>query len=218
MFFPIILPHAINFSNNIRGVLMIESFDVVFLTSIFVLPGFLMSRIIDISNPAHKEGYGIYILRCLLLSLVNCACSSWVFGIVFKLKEIRVLYWLSLLGAELFVSSSIALVISVLKQKQIIQKFFRRIGLNPCFSTPTAWDYALSKPESRFVAVTLMDGNQIYGFYSGNSYSSSAFDGRDLFLEKTYTLKDDKWCLLPHSEGILISNNQICTIEFMEVL
>ena len=198
---------------------MIESFDVVFYSTIFLLPGFLMCRVIDISAPTYKEEYGIFVLRCLLLSIVNCAFSSCVFSLIFKIKEHNVpLFWLSLLVTELVISFFIAFIISIFKQKQLIQRIFRAVGLNPNFSIPTAWDYALSKPEPRFVVVTLLDGSQVFGLYSGNSYSSSAADGRDLFLEKTYTFKDDRWYLLHHSEGILISVNQIRTIEFMEAI
>lgn len=196
---------------------MIESFDVVFYTAIFILPGFFICRIIDIVNPVHKEEYGIYILRCLFFSILNCACSSFVFNLILKLKETKVmLYWICLLGSELAISTLIALFISIFKQKQLFQKVLRRAGLNPSFNIPTAWDYALSKAELSFVVVTLIDGSQIFGLYAGNSYSSSASDDRDLFLEKVYSFEDKEWRLVPHSKGILISNNQIRTIEFME--
>ena len=40
----------------------IDSFDIVFYTAVFVLPGFIINSIIDAMNPPKKHNDGIYLL------------------------------------------------------------------------------------------------------------------------------------------------------------
>ena len=41
----------------------IDSFDIVFYTAIFVLPGFLINNIIDTLNPSQKKSEGVLLLK-----------------------------------------------------------------------------------------------------------------------------------------------------------
>ena len=64
----------------------IDSLDAVFITAIFILPGFLISSIIDAITPPRKEPEGVYFVRCLVYSIINCAVWSWLYSIILCAK------------------------------------------------------------------------------------------------------------------------------------
>lgn len=195
----------------------IESFDMLFYTAIFVLPGFVINSIIDATNPPKRHNDGIYLLKCILYSIINCAIWSWGYGLIFDhtFKHIT-LYWISLVLLTLIGATTIAICIVIIKQKQILYIFLEKIGIKSIHSTPTAWDYKFSKQESAFVIVTLTDDTRIKGLYCTDSFSSSDFEERDLYLEKLYVSDNtQKWIEVEENNGIYISKNQIKYIEFM---
>ena len=51
----------------------IDSFDIVFYTAIFVLPGFLINNIIDTLNPSQKKSEGVLLLKSILYSIIHCS-------------------------------------------------------------------------------------------------------------------------------------------------
>ena len=56
----------------------IDSFDVVFYTAIFVLPGFVVNGVINTVNPPKKHNEGVFFLKCIGYSIVSCAIWSGV--------------------------------------------------------------------------------------------------------------------------------------------
>lgn len=197
--------------------MIIDSLDVVFYTAIFVLPGFIINSIIDATNPPKKHNDGIFFLKCLLYSIISCACLSWAYKIVISNIKNEVAYWMLLLTVTAVGSTIIALAAAIIKQKQIIFIVMNKFGIRTIHPTPSAWDYVFSLQKTNYVIVTLIDGTQIKGAYSSKSFSASDSEDRDLFLEKLYYKVDnEEWVLDTESDGVYIAKDQIKHIEFMK--
>lgn len=193
----------------------VDSFDIVFYTAIFVLPGFVINSIIGFINPPKKHNDGIFILKCIGYSLVSCAVWCWLYLIVIRSNIQPVGRWLLLFTISLIGSLVIGFAIAIIKQHQIIiDRMLWRIKVKTIHTTPTAWDYHFSKQESVFVIITLIDDQKLYGWYSSQSFTSSDPDERDIFIEKGYRFDGEKWELDEQSQGFYIAKDQIKVIEF----
>ena len=88
--------------------------------------------------------------------------------------------------------------------------------VNKIHPVPTAWDYYFSKQEEAWIIVTLKNGKTIYGKFSEHSFASSDAEERDLYIEKTYNIKEDMtWVEDDKSNGILVPKDEVETIEFL---
>lgn len=194
----------------------IDSFEVVFYTCIFLLPGFIIKSVIDTLVPPTKNNDTKYFFSCLLYSIVNCAIWSWVYLLLNKISDNHpIIYWILLLATTVVGATLLAFVVGVIKQTDLIEWLFKKMGVNKIHPVPTAWDYFFSKQKESWVIVTLKSGKTIYGKYSEQSFSSSDNEERDLYIEKTYTVKDNMtWEEDEKSKGILITKEEIETIEF----
>lgn len=195
--------------------MVLESLDTLFYTSIFILPGFIINFIIESINPPKKHNEGIYFLKCIYLSIINCAIWSWLYKIIIFSEKLSVvcmfvlLVLLSIIGPILM-----GFAIAILKQKQIIDRALSIFKIRTIHSIPTAWDYYFSKQKSTFVIITLLDDTKLYGWYSANSFSSSEPEERDIYIEKAYKYVDENWDLDCQSGGFYIPKEQIKFIEF----
>lgn len=194
----------------------IDSLEVVFYTCIFLLPGFIIKSVIDTLVPPAKHNDSKYFFSCLLYSIVNCAIWSWAYLLLNKISDKHpIIYWISILATTVVGATFVAIVVGVVKQKEIIAWLFKKIGINKIHPAPTAWDYYFAQQEESWIVVTLKSGKTIYGRYSEHSFSSSDPEERDLYIEKTYVIKDDMtWEEDEKSKGILITKEEIETIEF----
>lgn len=196
----------------------LANFDVVFYTSIFVLPGFLIKEIINSLSPPKKSSDGIYFLSCMVYSICNCAVWSWLYNIIYSLHINHPnWYWVlivltTILGAILF-----ALIVGIVKQKHLISKLLRKSPLNFIDSTPTAWDYYFSKQKSAWIIVTLKDDKTVYGLFSDLSFASSEQEERDIYIEEIYDINGkNEWVKDERTDGIYIPKDMIKTIEFLK--
>lgn len=194
----------------------IDSMEVVFYTCIFLLPGFIIKSVMDTLVPPAKHNDSKYFFSCLLYSIVNCAIWSWAYLLLNKIPDkYPIIYWISLLATTVIGATLLAVTIGVIRQKGAIEWLFEKLHINKIHPTPTAWDYYFSKQEEAWIVVTLKSGKTIYGKFSEHSFSSSDSEERDLYIEKTYTIKDDMtWEEDEKSKGILIAKEEIETIEF----
>ena len=195
----------------------IDSFEVLFYTCIFILPGFIIKSIMDTLVPPVKHNDTKYFFSCLLYSVVNCAVWSWAYLLLNKISEEHpTIYWISLLATTVVGATLLAILIGVVKQKGFIEWLFAKMRVNKNHSVPTAWDYYFSKQEESWIIVTLKNGKTIYGKFSEHSFASSDTEERDLYIEKTYNIKEDMtWVEDDKSKGILVAKDEIETIEFL---
>lgn len=198
--------------------MLIESFDVVFYTGIFVLPGYIISEIIAVFNPTKKLSEGALLLKCLLYSIIHCAIWSWLYKIVFEIgAQYPKAYWFILVLTTIIVASVLGTVIGLIQQKQLIRTMLTALKIHTSHSTPNSWDYRFSKNQSTWLIVTLVDGGMIYGWFSTQSFASSDAEERDLYIEKIYSIDDNNtWIENEMIEGIYIPKEQIKTIEFLK--
>lgn len=196
----------------------IESFDIVFYTSIFILPGFIIKGIINVLTPPQKSGESVYFISCLAYSIINCALWSWIYKILYPLHESNSnLYWILLVLTTIVGALVIALCVGFIKQRQLINKIFNKIHIHYIDPTPTAWDYYFAKQEPIWVIVTLLDDSKVMGLFSESSFASSDSDERDIYIQEIYDIDEKKkWIKNENSCGIYISKNQIKTIEFLK--
>lgn len=126
-------------------------------------------------------------------------------------------YWLLLLAITLIGASLLGLVIGCFKYHNGFEILLKKMKIKKSHPIPSAWDYFFSKQETAWVIVTLKNGKTIYGLYADRSFASSDPEERDLFIEKTYILEDGNvWIEDESSSGILLSQNEIETIEFLK--
>ena len=198
--------------------MVLNSLDAVFYTCIFLVPGYIIKSVIDALIPPAKQKDAKYFFSCLLYSVVNCVVWSWAYVLIgnyYKGHPVR--YWLVMSIATIIGASLIGLLLGVIKQKGIIECIFSKRDINKIHPVPTAWDYYFSKQEESWIIVTLKNGKCIYGLFSENSFASSDPDERDIYIEKTYTLGENmEWIEDDKSNGILISKDDIETIEFLK--
>lgn len=196
----------------------IESIDVVLYTCTFLLPGFIIKSVMDTLIPPVKFNETKYFLSCLFYSIINCAICSWIYILLLNNFEMQsVWFWILLVVITIIAAIVVALCISVIKQKNIVGCIFSKFNINSINYVPTAWDFYFSKQNESWVIVTLKSEKTIYGKYSVNSFASSDSEERDLYIEQTYKyIEEQPWGVDNTSNGILISKDEIETIEFLK--
>lgn len=194
----------------------IDSFDIVFYTAIFVLPGFIINSIIDTMNPPKKHTDGIYLLKCIGLSLVSCGVWCWLYKIILDCDKLSMLWhWVLLALTSVIGSALLGIIIAIIKQFQCIDRILSKLNVNTIHTTPTAWDYLFFNHGESFIIVTLTDDTKLYGWYSSKSFTSSNQDERDIFVEIGYRVSEDgKWEGDSQSGGFYVPKDQIKYIEF----
>lgn len=199
-----------------------ETFEMVFYTVVFLVPGFVMAHIIDSINPRTKVDYGYHAIRCLYLSLLADASGCWIINLFAKVRDVLSdqLYWILLFASLMLFASILAALLGCVKYHQLWRRLLRKFGIYSSHSIPYAWDYAFSRNDYYYVYITLVDGAQIYGLYADKSFSSSEPDDRDIYLEKIFDVKEEKGTVelieRQKTKGMLIRGNQISTIEFLQ--
>jgi hypothetical protein len=196
----------------------IASLDIVYYTALFVLPGFVIKGIIGSLTPLKRSSDSAFFLSCLGYSIVNCATWSWAYVLAQSLQLFCLpLYWGVLVIITLAGAAVIAGIVVAIKQSRIIPKTLNRFGVKTIDSTPTAWDYCFSSQEASWVIITLVGGDVICGHYSSDSFASSDYNERDIYIEKVYALDEtDTWIENAKSKGVYLSYGSIRTIEFLK--
>lgn len=123
--------------------MFIDSFDVVFYTCTFLLPGFIINSVVNSLVPKTPLDDVRYALSCLLYSIINCALCSWFYVALIKNISSRnpVLYWFLMVIGTIVVALIVAFVIGFTQQKGVIENIFSWAGVNKVHPIPTAWDY-----------------------------------------------------------------------------
>ena len=195
----------------------IDTFESVLLTCIFIAPGFIINRIINSFCPSAKKSDAIIFLICLIYSVLHLAIFSWAYILFWKIEGLSK-QWVFLLfvGITIIGAALLGIIIGLIKAKGWIRYLAHKLKLDVINPIPTSWDYFFSQAQCGFVIVTLLDGSVILGYFGENSFASSEPEERDIYIEKVYKYgKGKKWVENEKSNGILISQSQIKTIEFL---
>ncbi|WP_143047179.1 DUF6338 family protein [Amycolatopsis xylanica] len=93
----------------------------------------------------------------------------------------------------------------------------KRFGLRRAYTPdPTAWDFAFRRTGPTWVRVLTEDGRWMGGWFDESSFASSYPHPRELYLEKSFEMKEDGAFTgrVAAESGIYIRCEDIVTIEF----
>lgn len=201
---------------------MISDISSVIFTAIFLLPGVITNDTIRRVTPLNEESDSRYIFHCLIYSAFNIAVSGKIcFSVILSRKE----SWDAFIIAGLIaigISLLLGLSIGIILQSKIVEKIvsvipFVKKKINILTLEPSAWDYAMHRPEGSYVKVMLSDGTVIHGKYANKSMAGDNHH-KDLYLENVYNLCNNsgEWKENMNIEGIYIAENQISRIEIIK--
>ena len=196
----------------------IDTIESVLLTCVFIVPGFIINRIINSFCPSAKKSDAITFLICLIYSVLHLAIFSWLYILFLEIESLSK-QWLFLIFVMITIigATFLGIIIGLIKSKGWIRNIADKLNLNVINPIPTSWDYFFSQAQCCFVIVTLFDESVVLGYFGENSFASSETEERDIYIEKIYKMgEENKWIENDSSNGILIKQSQIKTIEFLQ--
>lgn len=192
----------------------LDSLEIVVLTCVFIIPGFIIQGTIALFIPPKKRSDGILFLTYLLFSVSHCAVWGWLYFFIWELKEVNTVLFIAVAAISSVLTSFIfGVLIGLLKKFDLLRTLLNKLHCNTSHEIETGWDYQFSKQESCYVVVVLNDETKIRGWLGDKSFISSSNEERDLFLEQYY---DENWNIVEGNKGIYIAKDQIKTINFYE--
>ncbi len=198
-----------------------SSFEAVFYTIGFLVPGFVWSAAMSILVPARRSATQVRFLEFVTLSCINHGLWSWALFLIFQTGFIkRHVFWSGWLLFGIIFLSPLALGVlsGLLQQKEFVSRFLNWLGLRTLHHIPQAWDWHFSQGKPYWILVQLKDGAKVYGLFHRRSFASSDLEHRDLYVETQFRLTDGgEWAPVEDSGGVLIMADQIATIEFRNV-
>lgn len=188
------------------------TFDKILLATIFFLPGFIYLKAYRLFFSEVKTDFSKDLYEAIGFSLINAIIFSIPLYYITSsnfLQRYSVLYFTVLFFIVIVAPIIWAFSFYVLSQK----KWFIKVMINP---TKSAWDSFFSKRESYFVIITLKNGKKIGGKYGLTSYSSTYPASKEIYIQEVWKLdeKDGFEHKVEQTEGMLITENEISTIEF----
>lgn len=200
--------------------MVLQSFEVVFFTAGFLVPGFVWSAVLSMLMPAGTKSRDTRFVEFLTLSCINHGLWSWALFPIFKTGFLERQPWWSglILFCIVFVSPIVLGILSGwLQQKEAIGKFLRWLGLRSLHPVPCAWDWHFGRLKPYWVMVTMRDGSQVHGLFHSRSFAGSDPERRDLYLEAQYRLLETgEWAPVEDTGGVLVMGSEIAVIEFRE--
>ena len=173
----------------------ISSYEIVFFTAVFLLPGFFMRSIVASLNPVKKSSDNAEFLYCLMYSIINLAVWSWSYALVTQIKETYCLadwvYWVIIVLITMIGATITAFLIGAIIQKRFVRWLGNKFNLNTIDPTDTAWDWLFAKRKCSQLLITLKDGSEVCGWYADDSFTSSDATDRDIhtiYLQKRQQL------------------------------
>ena len=196
---------------------MPESIPQIVVLVLFIIPGFVFTRLFGFSVPLRSRETPNLILDSLSASCFN-------YGLLFPLLWVILgsdfssqhpflfaASWFVILFAFPALLAALAIHGIESRKFQWLRHSFRLIH-----PVPKAWDYFFRQGKPCWVLAILNDGKVVAGLYSTNSFASSYPDEQDLYLEKLCALSSDGKMigLIERSEGAIIHMDQVRLLEF----
>ena len=197
--------------------MVVESKEAIFLTTIFVLPGFISTIVIRKTNPLDKSHIARYLIECLTFSIINIALFAWVYHFIFLIQN-RLMFFIVIVLFALISSIVIGLICAYIVQARLIDRCMNLIGIKTINSIPSSWDYFFSRQVTCFIIIKMKNGTIMAGYYGVNSFSSSSIDERDIYVEKGFYMDaNGNWNKDDESIGFYVNSKDIDSIEFKQV-
>jgi hypothetical protein len=196
----------------------VSSFDVVFYTLAFLVPGFICDSVLSVFVRRRTVAHETSLLRFLTLSAVNYGLWSWL---IYLMAKSNFFIQSPVHGASawvliVFISPvGLGAVLGLLSQRNAFRGLLERYGVYTVHPIPTAWDYFFSNRTPVWVLVTTTDNDRVAGRFGAASFASSDRFERDLYIETVYRVEEEgPWTEVPMNRGIWIPGKQIKHIEF----
>lgn len=200
---------------------------------VLLLPGFVYGRVkhwVVQDREAEKSGVGEEIYANLVRSLVML--SVWPFaiglspvaGLVDAVASNRMEVFFSTwghlwVGAFLvFIGPAVLGGLMGYGEVKELTNWLRRLVRLPAIEWSQAWDVAMGRAsqatQAILVAVTIKNGQEIFGRYGKESSASRTGGYRDLYLQELWDVVDGQLAAVP-GESILIRGSDIRSVRFM---
>jgi hypothetical protein len=198
---------------------MPTSIQAVVVIVLFLMPGFIASRILSYMYPSAAAASDTrLILNAVALSFVNYACLSWLLYLSWKdnwFDKTLVFIGVLLLSVLIF---PILLSLGIIKiaETPSVRTFREAFGLP--HPVPKAWDYFFRRRIPCWVIATLKSGRVVGGLYNTNSFASSYPSAEDLYLEQMcdMTPEGQMMRLTPLNVGAIMKRDDVELLEFFE--
>ena len=184
----------------------------ILLFSVFFVPGFVYLKAYRLFFAETRTDFSKDFYEAIGVSFLNAIIFAWP---LYKMHSeafyevYPIIYYPSIVFVLIIIPALEAFAFFFCSQK----KWFSSILVSP---VKGVWDPFFSKRESYYVIVTLKNGRKIAGKYGKDSYSSTYPHPKELYLQEVWKLNEKNGFekIVPKTEGILISDNEISTIEF----
>lgn len=199
--------------------MQIDDIEKIIYTFQFIVPGYIIERIISSVCPQKSYELGEKAVRSIGYSIFNMAVWYWLFKLIYNLNLIPIWYWILMTIAIVVTGGITGFIIGIIRKKGWTRALLQKFGITVEHPTPTAWDYIGSEGKEYFVEVTLVDNKVLRGLYSSKSFMSSDESFRDIYLETLYIKnKDDNpWVKLDRTRGVWVEPKQIRFIKFYSI-
>jgi hypothetical protein len=188
------------------------TYDKILLISIFFVPGFIYLKAYRLFFAETNTDFSKDLYEAIGFSFLNAIVFSYPLYLIHVtqlLSKHPLVYFLIVIFIVIIAPFLYAFIFQRISKK----KWFSRFLVSP---TKSAWDSFFSNRESYYVVVTLKSGRKIGGKYGLKSYSSTFPNPKEIYLQEVWKLNEKNGFenIMPQTEGILISESEISTIEF----
>ncbi len=193
-----------------EGILSLENLSIVMA---FVVPGFvaLSVRAQFVSGVASSDDKE----RLLSYVSISIVYGSLVLRFVGPslIQKSTFVFLLALIGGP----AILGLILGVNVQNDFFRRLIGKLGLFTVHPVPSAWDWKFGGSlKEQWVLVTLKNGVSFAGLYGKESFSASSPEERDLYIQWIYDINEDGTWSLPGDKGVLITAEEVSTIEFWD--
>ena len=195
----------------LENLIIIENFikiEYIITFIILILPGFIGMKAIKLKVPTRDLLLKDTLYEVLSYSLLNLVLIGWLPYLSIK-YEWAIAWQIILLFFSIII---FPILLAFVYLTFIESKYFKK---NFNIQTKTAWDWYFSQKPNCTVLIKFKNGSEVIAHFGEKSYATSYPDECSIYLEKLYRYNDEnKLETIPDSAGIIISKDELDTIEF----
>ena len=172
-------------------------FDNPYMVVGLLVPGLIVLSVRSQFLTGRRPSHSAALLSYLTVSVIYYALTLPFVDFILSFQEPGnskvLLTWFALI----FIGPALlGLLLGVNIQKDLFRRVLQYCGLNPIHVIPTAWDWKFGNMTEQWVLVTLKDGTRFAGFCGDESFMSSDPSERDIYIQWTYDIDDEKQLVL----------------------
>jgi hypothetical protein len=177
----------------------------------FVIPGFISMKVYGLLSPGDRDNSFKQVTDAVAYSCIDYALLSWA---IYLIAANDTPVYLRA-GFCLFALFIFPVILAYAWDRLRATKWFQARAPHP-IGKP--WDYVFGKHEPYWVIATLKDGTKIAGRYGGKSFTSSAPDREQIYLEETWVLNADGGFERAKGQtaGTIITSTEIASVELFK--